>query len=135
MHQLKGMIDNTFLALIKRYHLHMCNRVLLLFEMLPQWNLHVNCNVNGTTFQSCLRFQTGLSSLRVSCKRALSSENKFLPKKIFIDLKLLTFFEKDFHLRCLIGSYVHFWEKNKYSKICQSLPLVFLLKVAIQFSK
>ena len=59
-------------ALIKRYHLHMCNRVLLLFGKLPQWNLHVNCHVNGTTFQSGLRFQTGLSSLRLSCKRALT---------------------------------------------------------------
>ena len=49
----------------------MCNRVLLLFWKLPQWNLHVNCHVNGTTFQSGLRFQTGLSSLWVSCKRAL----------------------------------------------------------------
>ena len=45
----------------------MCNRVLLLFGKLLQWNLHVNCHVNGTTFQSGLRFQTGLSSLRVSC--------------------------------------------------------------------
>ena len=33
--------------------------------------VHVNCHVNGTTFQSGLRFQTGLSSLRVSCKCAL----------------------------------------------------------------
>ena len=33
--------------------------------------VHVNCHVNGTTFQSGLRFQTGLSSLQVSCKRAL----------------------------------------------------------------
>ena len=49
----------------------MCNRVLLLFGELPQGNLHVNCHVNGTKFQSGLRFQTGLSSLRVSCKRAL----------------------------------------------------------------
>ena len=31
-------------------------------------NLHVNCHVNGTTFQIGLRLQTGLSSLRVSCK-------------------------------------------------------------------
>ena len=44
---------------------HMCNRVLLLLGKLPQWNFHVNCHVNGTTFQS------GLSSLRVSCKCAL----------------------------------------------------------------
>ena len=36
--------------------------------MLPQWN----CNVNETTFQSGLRFQTSLSLLRVSCKRALT---------------------------------------------------------------
>ena len=50
----------------------MCNRVLLLFGKLPQRNVHVNCHVNGTTFQSGLRFQTVLSSLRVSCKRALT---------------------------------------------------------------
>ena len=48
----------------------MCNMVLLLFGKLPQWNLHVNCHVNGTKFQSDLRFQTGLSLLRVSCKSA-----------------------------------------------------------------
>ena len=35
--------------------------------MLLQWNRHVN----GTTFQNGLRFQIGLNSLRVSCKRAL----------------------------------------------------------------
>ena len=57
-------------ALIKRYHLHICNRVLLWFGKLAQWNLHVN----GTTFQSDLRCQTGLSSLRVSCKRILCSK-------------------------------------------------------------
>ena len=34
-------------------------------------------NVNGTTFQSGLRFQTGLSSLRVSCKRILSYFQKY----------------------------------------------------------
>ena len=34
---------------------------------LPQWN----CHVNGTTFQSGLRFQTGLSLLWVSCKHAV----------------------------------------------------------------
>ena len=49
----------------------MCSRVSLLFGKLPQWYLHVNCHVNGTTFQNGLRCQTGLSSLRVSCKRAL----------------------------------------------------------------
>ena len=49
----------------------MCSRALLLFGKLPQRNLHVNCHVSGTTFQSGLRFQTGLSSLRVSCKRSL----------------------------------------------------------------
>ena len=60
-------------ALIKRYHLHMCNRVLLLFGKLQQWNIHVNCHVNWTAFQSGFRFQTGLSSLRVSCKRVLGT--------------------------------------------------------------
>ena len=43
----------------------MCNMALLLFGKLPQRNLHVNCHVSGTTFQS------GLSSLPVSCKRSL----------------------------------------------------------------
>ena len=33
-------------ALIKRYHLHRCNRVWPLFGMFPQWNLHVKCHVN-----------------------------------------------------------------------------------------
>ena len=51
----------------------MCNKVLLLLGKMPQRNFYANCHVNGTTFQSGLRFQTGSSSLRVSCKRALSS--------------------------------------------------------------
>ena len=50
----------------------MCNRVLLLFGKLLHCNVHVNCHVNWTTFQKGLIFQTALSSLRVSCKRALS---------------------------------------------------------------
>ena len=50
-------------TLIKRYHLLMCNRVLLLFGKFQQWNFHVK-----GTFQSSLIFQTGLGSLRVSCK-------------------------------------------------------------------
>ena len=44
-----------------------------------------NC-VNETTFQSGFRFQTGLSSLRVSCKRALSekcSNTEFLLVRVF----------------------------------------------------
>ena len=44
----------------------MCNRALLLFGKMLQWNLHVNCHVNRTTFQS------SLSWLWVSCKRAQS---------------------------------------------------------------
>ena len=56
----------------------MCNRVLLLFGKLPQWNLQVNCHVNGKTIQSSLRFQNGLSSFRVSCKRALIQGTYFL---------------------------------------------------------
>ena len=40
-------------------------------------SLHENCHVNGTTFQSGFEFQTGLSSLRVSCKRALKVLNLF----------------------------------------------------------
>ena len=49
-----------------RFEISLCNRVLILFGKLPQWNHHVSCHVNGTTFQ------TGLSSLRVSCKRTLN---------------------------------------------------------------
>ena len=52
----------------------MCNRVLLLFGKMPQWNLYINCHVNGKRFQSGLRFQTGLSSLRVSCIRAFTKD-------------------------------------------------------------
>ena len=46
--------------------------VMLLFGKLPQWNIPVNCHVNGTTSQSGLRTQTGSSSLWVSRKVALS---------------------------------------------------------------
>ena len=52
----------------------MCNRVFLLFRKLPQRNLHVNCHVTGTTFQSSLRFQTSLTSLWVSRKGALNED-------------------------------------------------------------
>ena len=48
-------------------------------------------SVNETTFQSGFRFQTGLSSLRVSCKRALQSS--FYIKKEnshFFHIKLQT---------------------------------------------
>ena len=44
---------------------------------LRQWNLHVNCLVNGTTFQNRLRFQAGLSSLWVSWKHALKQIGSF----------------------------------------------------------
>ena len=56
--------------------------------------VHVNCHVNGTTFQSGLRFQTGLSSLRVSCKRALNVlvQNIWLKQRTQKDEKLV--FEK-----------------------------------------
>ena len=40
----------------------------LSFQGCSQWN----CHVKGTPFQSGLRFQIGLSSLRVSCTHALS---------------------------------------------------------------
>ena len=45
---------------------------------LRQWNLHVNCLVNGTTFQNRLRFQAGLSSLWVSWKHALKQIGSFI---------------------------------------------------------
>ena len=40
----------------------------LRFQGWPKWNSHVS----GTTFQGGLRFQTGLSLLRISSKLALS---------------------------------------------------------------
>ena len=67
----------------------MCNRALLLFGKLPQRNLHVNCHVNGKTFRSRLRFQTGLSSLRVSCKRDLNVKPKVSSLLIILLLILL----------------------------------------------
>ena len=70
-----------------RFEISLCNRVLLLFGKLPQWNHHVNCHVNGTTFQTGLRFQTGLSSLRVSCKRTLN--------EIYIVSKAVLYFNAD----------------------------------------
>ena len=41
-----------------------------MFGKMPQWNVYLNCHVNGITFQGGLRFQTGLSSLQVSYKCA-----------------------------------------------------------------
>ena len=40
------------------------------------------------TFRSGLRFQTGLSSLRVPCKRALTNVQFFLPEHVFPATKL-----------------------------------------------
>ena len=70
----------------------MCNRVLLLFGKLPQWNLHVNCHVNRT------RFQTGLSSLRVSCKRALIISSYLGQKAIWQCAKLFYFGKQTYDL-------------------------------------
>ena len=93
----------------------MCNRALLLFGKMPQRNLYVNCHVNGTRFQSALRFQTGLSSLRVSCKRALSVDgskqgilNSFkrdLAKRIYIKLGVYEF----------LNIHIFNWYKALYS--------------------
>ena len=88
-------------ALIKRYHLHMCNRVLLLFGKLPHWNVYVNCHVNGMTFQNGLRFQTALSSLRVSRKRALSKGMSSIYSKVIIE-KNMTY--SDLRFRSLKSS-------------------------------
>ena len=103
-------------ALIKRYHLHMYNRVLLWFGKFLQWNLHVNrtifenslrfqgcllwnCHVNGITFQSGLRFQTGLSSLLVSCKCVLSLKN-LSPGQFFRSSNQLTQISLNFKACC-----------------------------------
>ena len=70
----------------------MCNRVFLLFGKLSPWNLHVNSHVNGTTFQSGLRFQTGLISLRVSCKHVLTVSgcyNTYVKLFTFLNNKIL----------------------------------------------
>ena len=55
-------------ALFKSCHLHVSSRILQWFGKLSQWNRHID----GRTFQSGLRFQTGWSSLRLSCKRPLT---------------------------------------------------------------
>ena len=49
-----------------------------MFGKLRQWNLHVNCLANGTTFQNGWRFQAGLSSLWVSWKHALKQIGSFI---------------------------------------------------------
>ena len=72
----------------------MCSRALLLSGKLKQWNLHVNCHVNRTTFQSGLRFQNGLSSLRVSCKRAL---NVYMENSLRFEISLRSLDRSEFH--------------------------------------
>ena len=82
-------------ALIKRYHLHMCNSLAMVCKVAAvkypckQNNfgkryeisrLLVNCHENRTTFQSRLRFQTGLCSLWVSCKHALKYRSVCWPR-------------------------------------------------------
>ena len=79
----------------------MCNRVLLLFGKLQEWNLHVNYHVNGTTFYSGLRLQTGLSSLRVSYKCALRFPSQFL-----ITTRQMT------HLQVLLEETDNHWGKD-----------------------
>ena len=56
-------------VLIKRYHLHMCNRAFPLFEKLLEWNLHVNCHVNGTTFQEVSNQLEFTSVLLLACSK------------------------------------------------------------------
>ena len=97
-------------ALIKRYYLHMCNRVLLLLRKMPQWNLYVNCHVNGTTFQRGLRFQTGLSSLRVSYKRALTQNSQhlmFLRPFLILEYPLIL----EIHLKLFEKQHISFVKK------------------------
>ena len=55
-------------GLFKSCHLRVSSRILLWFGKLSQWNRHID----GRTFQSGLRFQTGWSSFRLSCKRPLT---------------------------------------------------------------
>ena len=101
----------------------MCNTVLLLFGKLPQWNLHVNCPVNGTTLQSGLRFQTGLSSLRVSCKRALSN---------YYTLPQLD--QRQKHSIPFVGSFIIYSHKKPKDILKGSLVWV-LLAAEIEFLK
>ena len=147
---------------MKRYHLHKRNRVLLLFRKLPQWNIHVNCHVNVTTFQS------GLSSFRVSCKGALILP--LLPQAIFCGEKIILFalMQKNelsgitFPRRCYISqkrTIVKWWIKDlmingkirtyfslqlqglrkkavsNFRSICYSLPSVTFRCLGILFMK
>ena len=63
--------------------------------------VHVNCHVNGTTFQSGLRFQTGLSLLRASCKLALNN-NPSRQKDI---LKMFYEDTQDILGRCVLDAF------------------------------
>ena len=53
----------------------MCNRVLLWFGKLPQGNLHVN----GTIFESGLRFQGFSSEIAMETERLLKAVSDFKP--------------------------------------------------------
>ena len=94
----------------------MCSRNLLWLEKLLQWNRHVNgtnfkrglisegspwwnCHENRMTFQSGLRFQTCLSSLRVSCKRALQ-KNKSNLYAVFGFLEVFCYSQKSWKYNC-----------------------------------
>ena len=65
--------SQTGLSSLRLSHVNMLLKAIIC--TFPQWN----CHVNGTTFQSGLRFQHGLSSLRVLCKRALYESAVILP--------------------------------------------------------
>ena len=92
----------------------MSSRTLLLFGKLLQSNLHVNCHVNGTTFQSGLRLQTGLSSLRVSCKRALKQFVRTDTRDH--NLKLKSSPEAYFLLRTIIKNFIYKGKCGTFTK-------------------
>ena len=95
----------------------MCNRILLLFGKMPQWNLCVNCHVNGTAFQSGSRFQTSFSSLRVSCTRALKGDisgitekDDIHPRKCYFCWNTILIDILDWHSRKSSNDSLYFYE-------------------------
>ena len=66
---------------------------------MPQQNL----NVNGTTFQSGLRFQTGSSSLQASCKRSVRQDLIYMQQNLeyFITGKTC-FLKSDLNRGCFL---------------------------------
>ena len=74
----------------------MCNRALLLFGKFTS-PCKLPCKRNDISKRSDLRFETGLSSLRVSCKRAfINTAISFICSRLFLIYCILSFVSTTF---------------------------------------